>query len=128
MAIAALITWLITATGGFVMLANWISKGGHRPSSDSRLAPGLVFVHFGLAAVGLVLWIVYLIVGGAGLAWTAFILLLPVALLGFTMFGRWIASRRTSAVESHFPVLVVAGHGLFAVATVVLVLLSALNA
>jgi hypothetical protein len=66
MAVAALIAWLVTAVGGFVMLGIWISKGGHRPDSGSRLAPGVVFSHFGLAVIGLVSWIGYLVVPGPG--------------------------------------------------------------
>jgi hypothetical protein len=126
MAIAALVTWLITALGGFVLLGTWISRGGHR-GSETRLAPGLMFGHFGLAVAGLVLWIIYLVAGSGALAWIAFVVLLPVALLGFTMFARWLSSRRTAAVESHFPLPLVLGHGLFAATTLVLVLLTALG-
>ncbi len=136
MDIAALIAWLVTAVGGFVMLGTWIAKGGTREPERSRFSPGLIFGHFALAAAGLVLWIIYLIAGGKTLAWIAFILLVPVALLGFTMLARWIpgyrnrtatASAADTAPEQHFPVVVVAAHGLVAVATVVLVLLAALG-
>lgn len=127
MGIAALVTWLITAVGGFVMLGTWISHGGHRPGSGSRLAPGLVFGHFALAAIGLVLWIAYLAVDNDVLAWVAFVTLLPVALLGFTMLARWIPARRSGTAESRFPVPVVVGHGLFAAATLVLTALAALG-
>jgi hypothetical protein len=125
--IAALITWVLTAGGGFVMLGLWISRGGHRPDSGSRLAPALVFSHFALAAIGLVLWIVYLVVDKTVLAWVAFVLLLPVALLGFTMLARWIPARRQGTAESRFPVPVVVAHGVFAATTLVLVLLAALG-
>ena len=127
MAVAALITWLVTAVGGFVMLGIWISRGGHRPDSGTRLAPGLVFTHFALAAIGLVLWIIYLVVNKTALAWVAFVLLLPVAALGFTMLARWIPARRTTAAESRFQVPIVVGHGLFAATTLVLVLLAVLG-
>lgn len=127
MGIAALVTWLITAVGGFVMLGTWISHGGHRPGSGSRLAPGLVFGHFALAVIGLVLWIAYLAVDNDVLAWVAFGALLPVALLGFTMLARWIPARRSGTAESRFPVPVVIGHGLFAAATLVLAALAALG-
>jgi ABC-type uncharacterized transport system permease subunit len=127
MAIAVLITWLVTAVGGFVMLAMWIGRGGHRPDSGSRLAPGLVFGHFALAAIGLVLWIIYVIADSDALAWVAFILLLPVAALGFTMLARWIPARKSGTAESRFPIPVVAAHGLFAATTLVLALLAALE-
>ncbi|MEQ0564884.1 hypothetical protein ABJI51_37890 [Amycolatopsis sp. NEAU-NG30] len=136
MDIAALIAWLVTAAGGFVMLGTWIAKGGTREPSRTRFSPGLIFGHFALAAAGLVLWIVYLIAGGRTLAWIAFVLLVPVALLGFTMLARWLPGRRArtatatageAAPEQHFPVVVVGAHGLVAVATVVLVLLAALG-
>jgi hypothetical protein len=144
MGIAALITWVLTAGGGFYMLATWVSKGGTRQPRTSNFPPALIFGHFALAAVGLVVWIVYVITDTEALTWIAFVLLLPVALLGFTMLSRWIPMRRTSmraatgasgtsAVseqappEQHFPVPVVAGHGLLAVVTLVLVLLTALG-
>ncbi|MEU9500959.1 hypothetical protein [Streptomyces sp. NPDC048196] len=138
MDIAALIAWLITALGGFYMLGTWLSRGG-ASGGTSRLPVPVVFGHFALAAAGLVVWIIYLITDKDALAWTAFGLLVPVALLGFTMLARWIPVHRARAAaeatagtqaepaERHFPVPVVVGHGLFAVITVVLVLLTALG-
>lgn len=143
MGIAALVTWLLTAVGGFYMLATWIAKGGTRPPRTSHFPPALIFGHFALAVVGLVVWIVYLVVDEVALAWIAFGLLIPVALLGFAMLVRWIPTYRAGAAvgaggerptpapqdpaEKHFPVAVVGGHGVFAVVTVVLVLLTALG-
>ena len=140
MAIAALITWLITAAGGFWMLGIWVARGGTREPRTSSFPPALIFGHFGLAAAGLVLWIIYVATDTTALAWIAFVLLVPVALLGFTMVTRWRANRRVAAPvvagpaaggteqpESHLPVPVVYGHGLFAVTTVVLVLLAAIG-
>jgi hypothetical protein len=137
MDIAALITWVITALGGFYMLGTWISRGGVR-GGTSRLPVPVIFGHFALAAIGLVVWIIYVISDNDALAWTAFGLLVPVALLGFTMLARWLPVYRDRAAapaggeqavpaERHFPVPVVAGHGLAAVVTVVLVLLAALG-
>jgi hypothetical protein len=56
------------------------------------------------------------------------VLLLVVALLGFTMFGLWLSQRRRSdndAAEQRFPVPIVGLHGLLAATTLVVVLLAA---
>ena len=99
-----------------------------------RRSPTLIFGHFALAAAGLVVWIIYLIADQSLLAWIAFALLVPVALLGFTMLARWLPTFRARATagadapaERHFPVVVVGAHGAVAVVTVVLVLLAALG-
>jgi hypothetical protein len=34
--IAALITWIVTAGGGFVLLGTWLARGGRRSSRFSR--------------------------------------------------------------------------------------------
>jgi manganese efflux pump family protein len=135
---AALITWVITAGGGFVLLSIWLARGGMRQQEGggSRIRPPLILSHFLLAATGLVLWIVYIANDSKTLAWIAFALLLVVALLGFTMFAIWLRQRqgRAGAIETalvdhpaeqHFPVAVVGLHGVLAATTLVLVLLTA---
>jgi hypothetical protein len=135
---AALIAWVITAGGGFVLLAIWLSRGGMRQQGGAggRIRPPLILSHFLLAAGGLVLWVIYLAVHKHALAWFAFIVLLVVAALGFTMFAIWLQRRRTvepvavgaaaaTPAEQHFPVAIVALHGLLAATTLVLVLLTA---
>ncbi|MQY03785.1 hypothetical protein [Actinomadura macrotermitis] len=137
MAIAALITWILTALGGFYMLSVWIARGGLRreEAGSTRFPPPVIFGHMLLAAAGLIVWIIYVAADKQALAWTAFVILLPVALLGFVMLARWIPTYRARAAagpgagsvpaERAIPVAVVAGHGLLAVVTLVLVLLTA---
>src|SRR3954449_4204418 len=153
MAVAALVAWVLAAGGGFVMVARWVTAGGLRQQhgGPTRFPAALVFGHAALAAAGLVLWIVYLALDADQLPWVAFVLLVLVALGGFTLFARWLPSRRAAApagvgaagpgrgggagtagaggepAERHVPVPVVAAHGLFAVVTLVLVLLTALG-
>ncbi|MEV0180033.1 hypothetical protein AB0I54_12125 [Streptomyces sp. NPDC050625] len=148
MDIAALVAWGVTASGGFYLLGTWIQRGGIRQqqSGTSRMPAPVVFGHFALAAVGLVVWIIYVVADKSALAWTAFGLLVPVALLGFVMLARWIPVYRDRAAagaapaaaaahgaeaavpaERHFPLPVVLAHGLFAVVTLVLVLLTAVG-
>jgi len=132
MAIAALVTWLITAVLGFTMLGIWIAKGALRAAGSTatvptRLAPPLVFGHFLLAATGLILWIVYVITDTEVLVWIAFALLVVIAILGDVMFLRWWRSRRDPTPEARLPVAVVYGHGLLAVTTIILVLLVGLG-
>jgi len=151
MDIAALILWILTAAGGFYLLGTWIAKGGARrqpAGSGSNFPQPLIFGHFLLAAAGLVVWIIYVVNDNDTLAWAAFALLAVVALLGFTMLARWIPTYRAhhkdtpaatgggtgsatapadGPAERHFPVAIVAGHGLLAATTLVLVLLAALG-
>jgi hypothetical protein len=139
--IAALILWILTAGGGFYLLATWIGKGGVRPGATgtaSRFPPGLIFGHLGLAVAGLILWIVFVAGGSGAIAWISFVVLLAVASLGLTMLARWIPTFRaargqTAAAadgppERHFPVPAVAGHGLLAATTLVIVFIAALTA
>ena len=137
---AALITWVLTAGGGFVLLAIWLSRGGMRQQSEggNRIRPPLIVSHFLLAAAGLVIWIIYIADTKKALAWIAFAALLVVALLGFTMFGIWLRRRQSrgavaeavtsqTPAEQHFPVAIVGLHGLLAATTLVLVLLTAIG-
>ena len=139
----ALVTWVLTAGGGFVMLGLWLKHGGMQQGDEpgDRIRPGRILSHFGLAATGLVLWIIYVASDSDALAWIAFILLAIVALLGFSMLAIWLRQRSREPVvatpaaagagdgpaERRFPVPIVAGHGLLAATTLVLVLLVALG-
>lgn len=152
MDIAALVLWIITAAGGFYLLSRWIARGGtRRDRAGSRFPPALIFSHFLLAALGLVLWIIFIATASRGLGWTDLGLLVVIALLGFTMFARWVPTYRVSRralasahggtsasatatggetssaaepAERHFPAPVVFGHGLVAAITVVVVIIS----
>jgi hypothetical protein len=132
---AALIAWVLTAGGGFLLLTIWLRQGGMQQREDGRrIRPQLVLSHFGLAATGLVLWLIYTLTDSGVLGWIAFALILVVAALGWTMFFIWWRRRQARALaaatepvpaEQHFPVPLVALHGVAAVTTVVLVLLAA---
>jgi hypothetical protein len=139
---AALIAWIVTAGGGFVLLAIWLRRGGMRQRAGERMIkPPLILSHFALAATGLVIWIIYLATDSDALGWIALAALGVVALLGFGMFSVWYWQRQQrgaaaapggmgaageSAVpaEQHFPVSIVTLHGLLAVTTVALVFLT----
>lgn len=146
MSIAALITWVITAGFGFFMLIRWATRGGLRrvPGAETHLPPVRVFSHFGLAAAGLVVWIVYLVTSSTLLAWIAFADLVLVAIIGLVMVRQWakdgraaMAATTAGAVrsdasgvdlaEQHIPRPPVVLHGIFAVSTVILVLLATLG-
>jgi preprotein translocase subunit SecG len=142
MSIAALITWLVTAGFGSFMLRLWISHGGLRRAGGgaSHFPPARVFSHLGLAVAGLIVWIFYLVTDNEILAWIAVADLVLVALLGALLVRRWAsdgraamsADRRAAAAEvdlaeQHIPRWPVVLHGIFAVSTLILVLLSALG-
>ena len=125
---AALITWVLTAGGGFALLALWLKGGGMSQQGGGRIRSARILSHFALAAIGLVLWIVYVASGSSTVAWIAFALLLVVALIGFSMLAIWLAQRKrreTAAAEQRFPAAIVGLHGVLAATTLVLVFLAA---
>ncbi|HST48313.1 hypothetical protein [Jatrophihabitans sp.] len=140
MTVAALVTWLLAALVGAYLLRTWLVNGGLRRNEpqQSRFSPYLILGHAGLAATGLAVWIAFMAAGGGSLAWVAVTVLVLVATLGFTMFGLWIRAGHglprgrhafvpRHAAEDHFPPPAVLAHGSFAVATVLLVLFTAIS-
>jgi hypothetical protein len=89
--VAALITWLLDAGSGGYMLVTWVRRGGPRAliAAGDRLAPSLVFGHFGLASTGLLLWACYVITLAPALAWVAVTLLIVVIGLGISTVTLW---------------------------------------
>jgi manganese efflux pump family protein len=152
MGVIALFSWLITAGGGLYLLAVWLIEYDRdfQRSAATRLPIPVLGGHVLLAAAGLVVWAGYLISDNRMLAWAAVAILGGVAALGLTMVGRWLGVRRSSPArpaaagarsgarehtrasappvppERHFPVTVVVAHGVFALATVTLVVATAL--
>ncbi|MGN6174318.1 MAG: hypothetical protein ACTHPS_15450 [Streptosporangiaceae bacterium] len=148
MSFATVITWFAAVLLGLYMLAVWLIENDvtGRGVTPSRLPVPVVFAHLGLAASGLSVWVAFLIFNRKALAWTAVGILVAVALLGLTMFARWIPVHRGPSrpaspasppqppagalavpAEGNFPVVVVAAHGLLAVTTLILALLTALG-
>lgn len=143
MGVAALFSWLITASGGLYLLVIWLieNETGGRGSTASRLPLPVISGHALLATAGLIVWAGYLLTSRRTLAWASVALLAAVALLGLTMVSRWIRVYRAfvpagghgaadllaAPAERNFPLFVVFAHGLLAVATVALVVLAALG-
>jgi hypothetical protein len=136
---AALVTWVLTAGGGFLLLGLWLRHGGMQQSDQpgALIRAARVLSHFALAATGLVLWIIYIASDSDVLAWISVAILAVVALLGFSMLAIWIGQRQarpaaaasgpvpSSPAEQNFPVPVVVLHGVLAATTLVLVVLTA---
>jgi manganese efflux pump family protein len=144
--IAALITWMTAVLAGLYMLAVWLIENDvtDRHPAARQVPPLVIFTHLLLAVTGLVVWGAYLLLDEETLAWAALALLTAIALLGLTMFAKWIRVHHEPAplvsgthhpgqapvaipAKSNFPVAVVAAHGLFAGSTMVLVLLTAIG-
>src|SRR5260370_10629619 len=89
---AALITWFAAVLAGLYMFTVWLIENDvtSRHTAPSQLPVRVVFAHLLLAGAGLGVWVAYLILDREALAWPAFGLLCLIALLGLTMFARWI--------------------------------------
>jgi hypothetical protein len=96
---AALITWFAAVLAGLYMFTVWLIENDvtARDTAPSQLPVPVIFTHLVLAVTGLGLWVAYLILDRETLAWTAFGVLCLIALLGVTMFARWIPVYRDPA-------------------------------
>ena len=143
MSLAALATWITTAGGGLYLLTIWLIEYDRefQSAAATRLPVPVISAHALLAVAGLVVWVVYLITDIPRLAWAAAVTLAVVASLGVTMAARWVKVYRVHGSpaahggrqampgppERNFPLPVVIGHGVFALATIVLVALTAVR-
>ena len=145
----ALVTWLITVGLGAAMMVRWIARGGLRRdrAGHTRFPPPMIFAHFGLAVTGLLVWIAYLVTGVTSVAWIASALLLPVTGLGMAVLIASLPERSLTVTEipagqavlagtahvddppptRHPPLVVVAAHGAFAMATILFAILAAIG-
>jgi hypothetical protein len=142
MSLAALATWITTAGGGLYLLTIWLIEYDRefQSAAATRLPVPVISAHALLAVAGLVVWVAYLITDIPRLAWAAAIILAVVATLGVIMAARWVKVYRVQGSppargrlamagppERNFPLPVVIGHGVFALATIVLVVLTAVR-
>ncbi|HET7244508.1 MAG TPA: hypothetical protein VFJ07_06695 [Streptosporangiaceae bacterium] len=113
MRFVALIVWFITALWGLYMLAVWLIENDatRQGNAASRLPLPVILAHVTFAVTGLVVWVVYLLVDQPVLAWTAVGILVAIALLGLTMFARWIPVYRMADDEISVPVAAMSGGG-----------------
>ncbi len=142
MSAIASITWLLAVLAGMLMLAIWLVEldRGYQRFAATRLPVPVLSAHALLGLGGLPVWIVYIVTDRDALNWAALAILGCAAVLGLIMAYRWLGVRREQAAgagagqvrmavppERHIPPAAVVVHGLFAVTTVVLVLLTALG-
>jgi hypothetical protein len=71
LALAALLTWLATASLGAFMLSRWVRRGGLRRGGRPGVPPPVIFSHFGLAVTGLMVWAAFVASSLDVLAWVA---------------------------------------------------------
>jgi hypothetical protein len=142
MSIATLFAWLLTVFGGLILLMIWIIEydSEFQSAVATRLPVPVISAHALLGTGGLLLWFSYVLIDQERLAWVSVAVVGTTAFLGLFMAARWIrvyrtfgrpgpslTSRRTVPPERNFPVPVVIAHGLLAVTTVVLVLVTTLG-
>jgi hypothetical protein len=91
MGLAALITWLLTASIGGYMLRTWVARGGLRRQrvTGEGVPPGVVFGHASAALTGLTVWVSYLASGWRPLAWAGVTLAGTAICLGICTVTLW---------------------------------------
>lgn len=139
--IGALLAWLATAASGGFVLVRWLLAGGSPLRRTLTSAPPAVILsHVGAGALGLVLWVSFMLSGWVPLAWTALAILAPVAGLGMGVLllglpgparprtGTQGTGTRGTGTRGSIPVLAIAGHGMFAATALLLVLMATIGA
>lgn len=142
--VAALLAWLATAGSGGWILIRWRRAGGRlarpRGAADSAAPSAVILGHVGLGLLGLALWTLFIITGWAAFAWISVGLLACVAGLGMTVLFTGLPSPRPPASpglasasssptrSGRQPAAAIAAHGLFVLASLLLVLLAAIGA
>lgn len=136
MSVAALFTWMATVLAGLVLLVIWLMEYDRdfQTVAATRLPAPVISAHALLGGGGLMVWGFYLVTDDGPLAYATVADLGIVAVLGLVMAARWIGVYRAYAApgsspmrviavppERHFPRPVIVIHGLFAVATLALV-------
>ena len=155
MGVACLFMLLLTAGFGLFLATIWLIEydKDFQAAAATRLPPVVLTSHALAAVGGLTLWIAYLIWDSRKLAWYSVVALVLAATLGLFMAIRWIGVYRTKRAserlapttlaapvmagnrsprpeavgppERDFPLPAVIIHGIFAVTTLTLVLLTA---
>jgi len=130
---AALFTWMATVAFGLILLVIWLMEYDRdfQSTAATRLPGPVISTHALLGVGGLVLWGFYLATDSNPLAWSSVADLGVVATLGSVMAARWVGVYRSYAApgsmpanvvavppERHFPRPVILIHGLFATATI----------
>lgn len=130
MRFAALILWSGTACAGLYLLVTWLLGRGLRqqPTKVTKYPITMIVSHPVLALTGLALWVCYLAEHQIFYAWTAFGVLCATGLFGFALLTRWltgIGGRHARDEPVRFSAWAVLLHGLCALATFVLVVITA---
>jgi hypothetical protein len=135
-ALFALYAWIATVLVGLLLLIIWLMEYDRdfQSAAATRLPVPVISTHALLGLGGLAVWGFYLVTDTDSLTVPAVVDLGLVVLLGLIMAARWLqvlraypaaGSSLTRVVvvppERHFPRPVIVIHGIFAVATVVLV-------
>jgi hypothetical protein len=94
LAVAALVSWLITEALGAFMVRGWIAAGGarearQRPARPDAMSLPVLAGHAGLNAAGLLSWLIFVLAGPKPAAWIALGLMAPAIGLGISTVTIW---------------------------------------
>jgi hypothetical protein len=91
MAIAAMISWVLTASIGAYMLRTWVMHGGLRRQRATRVGvpPAVVFGHASAALAGLLIWLGFVDTGLELLAWLGITVVACAIALGVCTVTLW---------------------------------------
>jgi multisubunit Na+/H+ antiporter MnhB subunit len=123
MRVAALCLWIAVFLAGLCLLMVWVFEYDPEFHVRTRVPAQVMASHAVLGMAGLELWVAFLLLSQPW-GWIAVGSLAGAVMLGLVMAVRWLPARRAVPRDENFPLPLVAGHGVLAVATVALVLIT----
>ena len=94
------IVWILTALAAVVVVLTRLRFSGEGDSGQFRVGRGVLLAHTVAGTLAILVWIAYLVLGGAVVGIVALALWWATAVLGLLILLRWLPTRGRHAVAA----------------------------
>lgn len=94
------IVWILTALAAVVVVLTRVRFSGEGDSGQYRVGPRVLLAHTVAGTLAILVWVVYLLTGGAVVGIIALALWWATAIAGLLVLLRWLPARGRHAVSA----------------------------